>query len=539
MPTEVVEDVLFSHVCERGFLPFASLSLSWGVSKAWKRAVLQSLSLISRLDFHGHEPRVSGDVVLRALERVAGNSLRFVDLANCRQISASELKEILGSITSCSAVALVDTSGCDEQVVLHGLVVWAQHVLDADTPWDLYDRIQALQEGASRCAFSFLHKRLLEVSEVRQLPRQEFASDFAPGRNALEVAAQYGTAWDVALLTSVSWADGHGGYTRVFDFDDFDEGGYRAPVHWATLRGDEMLLGFLIRAGADLNARARDRAGNTPLLVACTDACHAGKHANALMDAGADISAANREGDTALLAACQSGNFELAERLIELGANVAASRSDGGSLLSLAIASGKERFIKLALEHGPERIARQSNPALDWRADVNRLTRAFFDPDMIEAWIRGGATSLALVGECGALLSCAAVDASVKDQLDNVRAFLHHHADLLQDHAGWPVPHCVQQLAAQEPDSTFAASTNSGAQALVYYVDKPQTRRQFRWSIQGPNRTMSLAFSPNGLTLARAEQNEVVVCCAVSGLKSCTLSGHRYDPFPCIECLLL
>ena len=48
-----------------------------------------------------------------------------------------------------------------------------------------------------------------------------------------------------------------------------------------------------------------------------------------------------------------------------------------------------------------------------------------------------------------------------------------------------------------------------------------------RWSIKGDNPVISVAFSPDMLKLARGEENEAVVCCAVSSLEFRRLVGHR------------
>ena len=48
----------------------------------------------------------------------------------------------------------------------------------------------------------------------------------------------------------------------------------------------------------------------------------------------------------------------------------------------------------------------------------------------------------------------------------------------------------------------------------------------------------SVVYSKCGSKLVRAEGNHVVVCDAVTGFVESTLTGHRYVPFPCIECFL-
>jgi ankyrin repeat protein len=55
--------------------------------------------------------------------------------------------------------------------------------------------------------------------------------------------------------------------------------------------------------------------------------------ATMLMEAGAHVSVANEQGDTALLLACKSGSLELATRLKDAGANVSVANNQGDTTL--------------------------------------------------------------------------------------------------------------------------------------------------------------------------------------------------------------
>ena len=237
-----------------------------------------------------------------------------------------------------------------------------------------------------------------------------------------------------------------------------DEGAYASA---ANKQGDTLLLAacrtghlglatMLLDKGADASAANWER--DTPLLAACRTGHLA--LATMLLDKGADASAANEQGDTPLLAAVAAGNAQLARKLEARGAAVAASRLDGASVLALAILSHDEACIKYALA---QRLTGQDT--LDVCAVANCLAEAFLDPAQIGAWIRGGAAPRALIGEMGALLSSADLGTAVKAQLEDVRAFLSHHEDVLADRSRWPMPEAEQvvaQLASQEPDATFA-----------------------------------------------------------------------------------
>jgi hypothetical protein len=120
---------------------------------------------------------------------------------------------------------------------------------------------------------------------------------------------------------------------------------------------------MLMDAGADVSVA--NEQGNTALLLACK----AGnlELATKLMEAGADVSVANKQGDNALLAA-------LAELLVSWGADIKAQRRDGAGLIALAIHSKRPDSISFALRHGPKRIASQST--FDARAWAQARLRA-------------------------------------------------------------------------------------------------------------------------------------------------------------------
>jgi hypothetical protein len=79
----------------------------------------------------------------------------------------------------------------------------------------------------------------------------------------------------------------------------------------------------------------------------------------------------------------------------------------------------------------------------------------FLDPDRIEGWLRTGASPLGLAGQVGALIASCALESSAKNRLEDVRAFLFHNLDMLQDPSKWPVKDAVQQLASQEAGTVF------------------------------------------------------------------------------------
>ena len=178
------------------------------------------------------------------------------------------------------------------------------------------------------------------------------------GETALMTAAQHGLGTVVARLlergadarlaehergqTALMWAAA-GGHTDVARRLLESGGGVRTrttgrftALMFAARAGDLETVQLLLEAGADLEARAID--GSTPLLVASrsTDALagidwriipYASGHEEAalyLLERGADVTAADRLGRTALHAAVETNRPRLAAVLIEAGADVDA-----------------------------------------------------------------------------------------------------------------------------------------------------------------------------------------------------------------------
>jgi hypothetical protein len=346
---------------------------------------------------------------------------------------------------------------------------------------------------------------------------------------------------ELALLLCLAFPGRNPGETRVFDCNK------RGP------RGDTALM-LACRAG---------------LLVLAT----------MLMDARAHVSVANEQGETPLLAAVTS-NLELAALLVRRGANVKAQRRDGAGLIALAIHSKCPDSISFALRHGPERISevdqvlallspdipvccQQHLPAVRLRTTTappalrlpdctpdlqvrrsrtsqstfDALAQAYTTPRNIQLWLLAGASPRTLALEIGALLLHPKVDAG---RLDDMRALLHRHKELLQDTAKWPVPHVVEQLAAQDLGASVQQEATDGSGEgmcrLIECITPSSATGEYgrlvnaqacRWSIEGDSAVRSVAFSPDMLKLARGEGNDAIVCCAVSGLEFRRLVGHR------------
>lgn len=88
-------------------------------------------------------------------------------------------------------------------------------------------------------------------------------------------------------------------------------------LHIVTKRRDLGWIGFLLQNGADPNVR--DRAGNTPLILAATTGFSEGVRVLLMLRPRVDL--ANRGGETALIKAVQSRDATSAKLLLDAGAN--------------------------------------------------------------------------------------------------------------------------------------------------------------------------------------------------------------------------
>jgi len=545
-------------------LDFCDLVRCTAVCKPWKEAVRQCLLLLRVLNFHGYEARVAGTNVLCALKQMAGGNLQTLDLSGCSGLNGADVEEILCLVhKSCLSIETIDVTGCQDQAQLCAAVqtlraVGARFHFDCASPCALFKHLKG---GAVRYPWAGLRAKLE--------PRLKLDTYVYPRPAAIRKCLACGeqSAWDVALLLSTSFLmlsthDGNG-FMQVdgqrvvrinFDGDkcEEDDASRRRLVHFAAERGDKEMMAVLVSAGADLNAKNLP-GNNTPLLVSIA-AGHI-ELARMLVTAGADVSAANSQGTSPLLA-CIAGMhgstprpcwyalraciavhvntrkskeyMALAHMLVDKGANRTTARRDGADLLSLAIVSRNEEVIKFAFRCGPRRFEGQGSAN---SADaVAQLAQCFLNPRNIGAWLHGGASPSALIGEIGALLSSAAVDQPVQDQLDNVRAFINHHTPLLCGPSEWPVAHRVEQLASQEPVSTFLRAhltKTPVVHSVIEWVNKPQGLRACRQTMMAPHgQVRAIAFSPDGSRLASAQGTMVVVCDARTGLVESILAEH-------------
>jgi sirohydrochlorin ferrochelatase len=121
--------------------------------------------------------------------------------------------------------------------------------------------------------------------------------------------------------------------------------------------GDLDIAQLLIDRGADVSAARKD--GWTPLHLASRGGHEA--VAQLLFDRGADVSAADEDGETPLHFASSGGYEAVARLLIDRGADVSAARKDGWTPLHLASRGGREAVAQLLIDRGADVSAADKN----------------------------------------------------------------------------------------------------------------------------------------------------------------------------------
>jgi ankyrin repeat protein len=106
------------------------------------------------------------------------------------------------------------------------------------------------------------------------------------------------------------------------------------PLHYAAFNDNVETASALLDAGADVNARAKNKFDNTPLQVSLLTSSR--RVARLLLSRGADANARQAEGFTALHEAAQAGDLEVIRMLLDAGADPEARSEKFGTPYDMA-----------------------------------------------------------------------------------------------------------------------------------------------------------------------------------------------------------
>jgi ankyrin repeat protein len=116
------------------------------------------------------------------------------------------------------------------------------------------------------------------------------------------------------------------------------------PLHYAAFADNAATAAILIAAGAEVDARAKNRFENTPLQVAMLS--QATDVAKVLLAHGADVNATQAEGVTALHEAAANGDLASIDVLLGAGADPNAAMPDGRTPIVLARAHEHQKAVQ-------------------------------------------------------------------------------------------------------------------------------------------------------------------------------------------------
>ena len=274
----------------------------------------------------------------------------------------------------------------------------------------------------------------------------------------------------VAVLSLAACGGSGGGFVVVEEFSD-------CPLCKAAKEGDLERIEFLIDNGENPNSVSQSvnafsdqpgKLGDSALRFAVAE-----RHADivrALLDGGADVNKANKNGATPLSASTSHSSTEIAMILLDAGANLDATNKEGFTALMYAAGKGNFEITKALLNAGANPnakdnegwtalifVAEQGNPEI-----AKALLNAGANPNVKEqdGWTAvnaaasmGNAEVAKILLECGANPDIRNNDDTNAWHWANRQPILHaiFYKHLAEVKAGKDIKPCLQKEVAAAP----------------------------------------------------------------------------------------
>ena len=275
----------------------------------------------------------------------------------------------------------------------------------------------------------------------------------------------------VLLSLSACGGGSGGGFVVVEEFSD-------CPLCKAAKDGDLERVQFLLDSGENPNAVSQSvnanpkTPGGTAGDSALRFAVFAGRAdiVKALLDGGADVNKANKEGNTPLSASTRHSSEEITEILLDAGANPNAVNDGGGTVLVFAAYQGHSKVVKALLDAGanPNVMDIEDWAALMFATDqghsevVKALLNAGANPNAKtkEGWTavnaaasKGYAEIAKILLECGASPDIRNNEGKNAWHWANQQPILHaiFYKHLAEVKAGKDIKPCLQKEVAAAP----------------------------------------------------------------------------------------
>ena len=343
------------------------------------------------------------------------------------------------------------------------------------------------------------------------------------------VARTLDDADELGGSTALSFAscDGHVGVVRLLLERGADPNGRSSydgstSLICASAYGHLAVAKLLLRNGADPNVMTTD-CGSAALWWAvtapgCVDVVQL------LLINGANASAAKRDGDTALIAACHLGQAETVRLLLQHGADPNAKRAvEGGTALMRASANGHVQAVRLLLEH-------RADPNAAMHGDhYAQGTTALWDAalaghvDVVQLLLehRADPNAARTTSECTALIA-----ASEEGHVEAARLLLVHNAD---PNRATSDDGCTGLILASSCGHMSVVQLLAAMGAAVAHVDNDGDTAQQAASIEGHDRLAGWLAA-----VADHAPIQIAVGCRMHGeARSALRTGALGDPTLC------